>query len=50
MPSRDCMTLSLPSALFDTGEYDVRLYGIDDDGRAVRLEESYLLEVWKLRP
>ncbi len=39
------LSLSLPSALFAQGYYDLNLYGIDDAGEEKKLEESYLMKV-----
>ena len=43
------LSLSLPSSLFDAGYYDMLLYGIGEDGSEVKLEESYLMKVWRTR-
>ena len=44
------LSLSLPSSLFDAGHYDLFLHGIDEAGRETRLEESYLMKVWRTKP
>lgn len=40
------LTLNLPASILEAGYYDLLLYGIDDDGSRVQLEERYLLKTW----
>ncbi len=44
------LSLSLPTSLFDAGSYDLFLRGIDEQGREIKLEESYLMKVWWTEP